>query len=260
MKMKYHIEKVRINNSFFEIRYPIKRILYRAKSRFQDILVAESTFGKILVLDGVIQFSTFDEWIYHKALTLPAMKASFRRILVLGGGDGGAARELLKSYQDIHIDVVDIDPEVTKIVQKYIPEVEAGVFHRENVNLINDDALKFVEKVEKKYDYIVGDLTDLRDDDEAGSQVNRLYHMEFLNRLKNILSEKGIISYHLGGYNLDRDLVMKAYSIFSKAFKYVKLYGVFVPSFTDLWCFISSSDRPFKLKNIGLEIWKIKSK
>jgi len=259
VEMEYHIEKVRIDNHFFEVRYPIKKILYHGKSDFQDILVADSSFGKILVLDGVLQLSTYDEEIYHKALTLPAVKRTFRKILILGGGDGGAARELLNAHPYVKIDVVDIDPEVTKVVRKYIPEVENNVFDSHNVTLINEDAFKYVENVPYDYDYIIGDLTDLRYEDEAGNQVNRLYMENFLLKLKKILSEDGIITYHLGGYNLDRPLINQAFKIFSKIFKYTRLYGVFIPSFLDLWCFISVSNRKFKLNKRIVEVWDIKN-
>ena len=252
--MEYHIERVKVADEYVEIRYPLRRILYRGRSRFQEIIVAESGFGKMLILDGVLQLTTYDEWIYHKALTLPPFKDSFRKVLILGGGDGGAARTLISEYPHIIIDIVDIDPMVTEIVNRYMPEVSSGVFNKDNVNLISDDAYHYVETCDNTYDYILGDLTDLRYEFEKGSEVNRLYSLEFISKVKRILGRDGVVTYHIGGFNMDRGFIMDTYRAFIKSFKHVEVYSVYVPSFLDLWTFISASDSPIKLRDVGLEI------
>ncbi len=253
--MEYHIERVRIGDGYIEIRYPLRKVLYRGRSEYQEIVIAESDLGKMLILDGVLQFTTYDEEIYHETLTLTTFKEGFRRVLILGGGDGGAAKALKNKYPMISIDIVDIDPEVTYKVLKYIPEVPGKVFEMEGVKLINMDAHQYVRRCKVKYDYIIGDLTDIRFEGEAGSQVNRLYTSEYISELKEILTNHGVITYHIGGYNIDKKFILDVYNIFKEVFKYVKVYAVYIPSFIDLWTFISGSDGEFMLRSLRHKIY-----
>lgn len=245
--MEYHIERVRFRNGDIEIRYPIHKILFRGRSRYQDILVVESIFGKMLILDGVLQLTTYDEEIYHKALVYPTFKKGFKKILILGGGDGGAAYQLSRIDPDLEIDVVDIDPMVTEVVKKYIPEVYRDVFSLENINLINRDAFEYVREYNGKYDMVLGDLTDYRYEDQIGSDVNTLYSIDYLKDVKRILNSDGVVTYHVGGVILDGENVIKIYNIFREVFKYIRIYGVHIPSFLDIWCYISGSDNPIKI-------------
>ncbi len=245
--MEHHIEKVRLKEGEIEIRYPITKILYRGRSKYQKIEVVESIFGKMLILDGVIQLTTYDEEIYHKGLVTPTYQKRYRKILILGGGDGGAAKQLINLNPSLEIDVVDIDPMVTKIVSEYIPEVINNIFDHENVRLINQDAFEYVKKYNGIYDMIIGDLTDIRYEEEEGSEVNALYSTEYLKDLKRILNREGVITYHVGGLNMDREHILTVYKTFEKVFNHVKVYGVHIPSFLDTWCYITGSDRPVKI-------------
>jgi len=245
--MEYHIERVRLKEGELEIRYPIYKILYRGKSQYQKIEVVESIFGKMLILDGVIQLTTYDEEIYHKGLVCPTYKRKYRRVLILGGGDGGAANQLINLNPNVKVDVVDIDPMVTEVTSKYIPEVVRNIFKLDNVRLINQDAFKYVKEYSGTYDMILGDLTDIRYEDEEGSEVNALYSTDYLNDLKRVLNSEGVITYHVGGLSMDRDHIITVYNTFRKVFKYIKVYGIHIPSFLDIWCYISGSDNPIRI-------------
>ncbi len=259
MNDKYHLEPAHIiSGNIIYLSYPIKKILYRGKSKYQEICVAETPFGKTLILDGVLQFTVYDEEIYHTGLIHPVVKHYYRRILVLGGGDGGAAREIRKVLPSANIKVVDIDPEVTNIVQEYIPEVPAGIFDDKYVELINMDAHKYIANTQERFDLIVGDLTDIRDEALKGSEVNILYTREFLSLLKDKLKRGGRVVYHVGGLNLDPDLIHTFWECAKSVFKYTVGYGIYIPSFLDIWCYIVMSEYKIKLNPIKYRYIKLK--
>ena len=245
--MDKHIEKIRLPNGTIEVHYPVYKVLYQGRSRFQEIKIVSSIFGKMLILDDVIQLTTADEEIYHKGLVTPTFRKKFKKVLILGGGDGGAAKQLLKISDNIRIEVVDIDPMVTKVTKKYLPEVIEDVFERDNVKLVNMDASIYVRTTKDKYDMIIGDLTDIRYGDEEGSEVNKLYTIDFLNDIKKIMSKEGIVTYHIGGINTDREHVIDMYKSFKHVFPYVKVYGLHIPSFLDTWSYISGSFKKIRL-------------
>ena len=226
---------------------PIKRILYHKRSRYQDIMIAETPFGKTLFLDDILQLTEYDEEIYHRALIVPSFKKKYRNALILGGGDGGAAREIVRLKSTIIIKVIDIDSEVTSAIERYIPKIPNGVFERENVQLINMDAFKYIDDTEEKFDFIVGDLTDLREEDYVGNQVNRLYTEEFLESLKIRLNSRGRIVYHLELYPCSYKLINRFLDTAKKVFRYLRSYYIYIPSFGGLWTFIVLSDDPIRL-------------
>jgi len=238
------------DRKFIYAAYPIYKKLYYGNSEFQEIVIAETPFGKTLFLDDALQLTEYDEEIYHKALVLPGIKKSYRDILILGGGDGGAAREVKKFNPNARVKIVDIDRMVTEVIKKYMPEVPQGVFEMDGVELINDDAFHYVEVDNSKYDYIISDLTDIREEWERGSQVNRLYTSEFLNTLKSRLREDGKIVYHIDLYPNFKHMINKFLAEACKVFKYITVYGVYIPSFCGIWTYALLSNRPFRIKHI----------
>ncbi len=252
--MEYHSEKVRLKAGELEIRYPIYRVLYSGRSEYQEIMVVESIFGKMLILDGVIQLTTYDEDIYHKGLVLPTYKKRFRKILILGGGDGGAANQLINLNPNVKVDVVDIDPMVTEVTNKYLPEVVRDVFKHNNVRLINQDAFKYLKKYAGTYDMILGDLTDIRYEDEEGSEVNALYSIDYIRDLKKVLKNNGVVTYHVGGLSMDREHIIAVYNTFTEVFNHVRVYGIHIPSFLDIWCYISASNKPIRIMRRGIPV------
>lgn len=223
---------------------PVSEEIYHCKSDYQDIWVVKTPFGKTLVLDGIIQLTEHDEKLYHEALVYPAFKPNYRKVLILGGGDGGAARELLKLSNNLSITIVDIDPMVTEVVKKYMPEVPAGAFEIKNVKLINMDAWKFIDDTKIKYDYILVDLTDCREEEY---QVNKFYKKEFMAKLKKALKRGGRTIYFLGLYPVDKDIIMKFLNEARAVFKYYKTYGRYIPSFGGIWTYIVLSNNRIRL-------------
>jgi len=247
-------EHVKIGDSFNYIATPINKILYHRKSRYQDILVAETPFGRTLFLDNILQFTEYDYEIYHKALIIPSFKKEFNNILILGGGDLLAAQEIIDINPHAKISIVDIDPAVTRVVKKYFNHLFRYDFRRlKNIKLINQDAYEYVSSSNEVYHYIVNDLTDLREMDRPGSQVNRFYQKDFLEIVRGKLSDDGVAVYHLELYPVEENNILKFIDYAESVFEYIEPYLVYIPSFGGLWTFTVLSSNRIKIKeNIEL--------
>ncbi len=148
----------RYNGSALMIR--IKKLIFEKKG-IQHIQIFETVdFGKMLVLDGKIQLTEKDEAFYHEMLVHPAMimHDNPSKVLVIGGGDGGAVREVLK-HDPSEVVVVEIDSNVIEACRKFIG-IDDGALNDERVNVINEDGVEFVRSCREKFDVIVVDGTD----------------------------------------------------------------------------------------------------
>ncbi|KAL6127561.1 hypothetical protein ACLB2K_070926 [Fragaria x ananassa] len=141
----------------------VENILYKGKSEFQEVLVLESsTYGKVLVLDGIIQLSEKDECAYQEMIThLPLCSIpSPKNVLVVGGGDGGVLREISRHSSVEHIDICEIDQLVIDVSKKFFPELAVG-FEDLRVHLHVGDATEFLRNAPKgKYDAVIVDSSD----------------------------------------------------------------------------------------------------
>lgn len=216
-------------DGYFEA-YETSEVLFRARSKYQLIEIVRSTrFGKILLLDNDIQLATADEHIYHEALVHPAMRAHSlpKSVLVIGGGDGGALREILK-YQTVQrVVLVDIDELVVASCRQWIPEVNRGAFEDPRVNIRFLDAAKF--RTAERFDVIILDLT-------ATDGVAIPAYQRLTRRIASFLRKDGIIAMHSGWAPL---LNGRDYSsaIFGE-FRHVITTNQWVPSFACHWSFV----------------------
>lgn len=140
----------------------VDKQLYSGQSEFQRIDVFESPeFGRFLVLDGYVMLTEKDEFIYHEMIVhVPmAVHPNVKRVLVIGAGDGGAVRELVKYPEIEHIDLVEIDEQVIQVCKGFLPGI-ACKLQDERVHIYYEDGLKFVRSKEDDYDLIIVDSTD----------------------------------------------------------------------------------------------------
>lgn len=168
----------------------VKNILYHAKSEFQDILIFESeTYKKVLVLDGVIQVTERDEFSYHEMMAhLPIFcHPSPSNVLVIGGGDGGVIRELLKHEQIKSITLCEIDRSVIEVTQKYIPSISNGSLNNKKVSIVMQDGMKFLEDHHDEFDIIITDSSD------PVGPAKVLFEVDFYTKLERSLRSNGII-------------------------------------------------------------------
>jgi len=131
---------------------------------FQNIAVySNKTFGNVMVLDGAIQFADLDEHFYHETMAHTAMIASpkAKQILIVGGGDCGIARELLKYESIKEIYIVDIDPVVTQVAKDHFPKLTRGVIGNKKLTIMHEDGTNIQKLFEdKKFDIVLMDTTD----------------------------------------------------------------------------------------------------
>lgn len=223
--------------------------LYQGKSQYQDIQVIEAKDIR-MYLNEQLQFSSLDERIYHEAFVhIPfALTEKHSRVLILGGGDGLALREVLK-YPDVkQVDLVDIDAKVLHVAANVpeMVELNEGAFHDQRVKVHAKDALQFLKNNKKTYDIMIVDFPDPEDDVLAS-----LYTVEVFEKLNNFLTADGII---VCQSNSPEDTPTVYWSIgltIEHAGLYTKGYHTIVPSFGD-WGFYLASKNPIpgKIKKI----------
>lgn len=168
----------------------VDRILYHKQSEFQDILVFKSTdFGNVLVLDGIVQCTERDEFAYQEMIThVPLyLHENPRDVLVIGGGDGGVLREVIKHKGVERVTLVEIDRSVIELSQRFLPNMARG-FDDPRVTVELCDGFKFLASVSGKYDVIITDSSDPEGPAEA------FFHENYYNLLRNALrDENGIV-------------------------------------------------------------------
>jgi spermidine synthase len=168
------------------------KVIYYEQSQYQRLVITEWRGENWLYINGNQQFSTVDEDKYHEPLVHPAMHLAPlpRNILILGGGDGIAAKEVLKYKSVASIRLVDLDPAMTKLANEHpvLLKANEGSFGNEKVEVINRDGFKFLEGDESYYDVIIIDLPDPKSVD-----LNRLYTREFYELCRLHLRDKGVL-------------------------------------------------------------------
>jgi spermidine synthase len=182
----------------------INKDIFSGKTKFQDVRIFESPgFGKMLVLDGIIQLSQSDEFIYHEMMShVPLLSMENpKRMLVIGGGDGGVLRESTKHPLE-SIDFVDIDGEVVKLCRKYLPFISKGAFDDKRVNVRIEDGIKFIKSRRNMYDLVVVDSTD------PVGPGKVLFSAPFYRMVFDSLTKDGMAIFQLGPM-LDFDLIIK---------------------------------------------------
>jgi spermidine synthase len=175
---------------------PKSEIIYSISEGVQKITLFKTERNTyVLIINEQIQFTTDSEVIYHEALVSPAI-ASFdnpKSFLILGGGDGLAAKQIFREVPNAKITLVDFDKNITDIFTKDPVMCELNEFSMQKCEVINDDAYSFVQTHSSKYDIIICDFPD--PDDEI---FNKLYSLEFYSNLKKLLNDEGILSVQSG--------------------------------------------------------------
>ena len=242
-------------NHTSDVRFTFKvKQLFAAHSKFQKIEVYDTKdFGRVLIMDDRIMLTEKDEQIYHEMIVHVPMSVHYnaKDVLIIGGGDGGALRELLR-YPDIEsIDMVEIDAMVPDVAQKYLPNV-AGDFLNPKFNLMIADGLKFVRSTKKKYDLIIVDSTDPFGPGES------LFTREFYGNCYDILRADGLlVNQHESPYYTDDALeVQSTYQKTSKIFPIDKLFQAHIPTYpSGHWLFGFISKKLDPLKDLNDEQW-----
>ncbi len=209
------------------------------KSKFQEIALLDTLeFGKMLVLDGLVQTTEKDEFIYHEMISHPAMflHPNPEKILVIGGGDGGTVREVLKhkSVKEVHL--CEIDEEVILVAEKYLPSISYQL-KNPKVKIFIEDGNQFLEENKNSYDIIIMDNSD----PIGASEV--LFKAEFYEKVKRALKKGGIMVAQTESPILQKNYFKNAVSEIKKVFKNVGVYLAYIPTYpSGMWSFTIASD------------------
>lgn len=174
-----------------EMRYK-DRVIYSKQTKYQKLVITQSNEDYWLFINGNQQLSTVDEIMYHEPLVHPVMKLypNPRDVLILGGGDGCAAREILKYDGVQNITLVDLDPEMTKIAVEHpvLSEINQHAMEHEKVEIINQDGYTYLEEGNRYFDIIIIDFPDPK-----SIELGRLYSYEFYKLCNNSLKPNGLV-------------------------------------------------------------------
>ncbi|MBO0335180.1 polyamine aminopropyltransferase [Sneathiella sp. CAU 1612] len=205
----------------------VEKVIYREKTDLQDLMIFEnSQFGRVMSLDGAVQTTEKDEFIYHEMFVhVPVLAhGKVSRALIIGGGDGGAARQLMK-HSNIAVTMVDIDRTVVELSKKFMPSVSGGAFDDPRLELIIADGCKFVRETSDRWDVIIIDSTDPHGPGEV------LYTKEFYADCKACLSPGGIIITQNGVPFVQEGELRTSYDRLGSQFKDVSFYLAAIPSY-----------------------------
>lgn len=233
----------------------IRKKLYDAKSKYQHVQVFDTyQFGRTLVLDDVFQTTEKDEFVYHEMLTHPLLLSLPRmpkKVLIIGGGDAGIAREVLK-YPVEKAYLVEIDGMVVKASKKYLKSVCGNSFSDPRLELRVEDGFKFVKdraQAGEKFDAVIIDSSD-----PAGPNVP-LFSEEFYSDVKSILTPEGITARQTGSSFLQPEEVTYSLKRMKKVFPEASAYVADTPTYMGgLFTFVCGSRKtnPSKAKTAKL--------
>jgi len=205
----------------------VGKIYFRNKTEHQDLMIFENArFGRVMSLDGAVQTTEHDEFIYHEMFAHVPILAhgAVSSVLIIGGGDGGAACQVLK-HKNIDVTMVDIDRTVIDLSIKYMPTVSDGAFENARLELVIADGCQFVKETARQWDVIIIDSTDPHGPGEV------LYTQEFYADCKNCLADGGIIVTQNGIPFVQADELRNSYDRLGTLFADVNFYMATVPSY-----------------------------
>lgn len=232
----------------------IKEELVNLKSEYQTIAVYESEdFGRILVIDGFLMLTEKDEFIYHEMIThVPmAVNPRIKDVLVIGAGDGGTVRELIRYPSIERIDMVEIDEKVVEVCRRYIPQT-AGKLNDPRVRLLFMDGVKFVADKESEYDLIIVDSTDPFGPGEG------LFSSAFYADCHRALKGQGILVNQIGGpyYASDIQAAQSAYRKIKRIFPVARVYQAHIPTYASgHWLFGFASEGLDPVRDLRADEW-----
>jgi spermidine synthase/S-adenosylmethionine decarboxylase proenzyme len=225
----------------FEVKYHIDKLLLSKKSKYQQIdIIENSSFGRMMFLDKDLQIAEKDAYIYDESMVLPLIERDnrFRQVAILGGGDGGVLREVLKHKPGIAY-LVDIDGEVIEAAKKYMPSVCKNAFSSRKARIVIDDANNFLNEGHS-FDAIIYDLTM---HPEAITNVDRnVFLRDIFSKIKRNLAAGGMVSMQCCS-EFDTETVSLLKKILPRYFKMIEYRKVFIPSFCENWIFATAVRR-----------------
>jgi spermidine synthase len=226
--------------------YDVEHILHKSKSQFQEIMVIENPhFGRMLILDGVVQITSRDEFFYHEMLVHVVLHAhpDPKKVIVIGGGDGGVVREVLKHKSIEKIYFIEIDEEVINVSKKYFPEVACGVDDK-RVEIKCMDGAEFVKGREGDIDAVIVDSTDII------GFAKSLFTVEFFKSVKDSLTSDGMFVSLSESLHFHKDMVIEVQEALKLIFPIVDLYTAPLSTYAGNWWTFSAASKKLNLRTM----------
>jgi spermidine synthase len=208
--------------------FRIDELLHEIKTEHQHLIIFHNaSFGRVLALDGIVQTTQRDEFIYHEMLTHVPIFAhgNAERILIIGGGDGGILREVTRHSHIEHITLVEIDRQVIDLCRRYLPGHSKGAFDDPRVTIVIDGGLQFVRSSNRRYDVIISDSTDPIGPGES------LFGEDFYAGCKRCLNPGGILVTQNGVAFMQPDEIKTTAQRLDRVFDEWHFYCAAVPTY-----------------------------
>ena len=203
-------------------------VLYDSRTAHQRLrIIRNARFGRVLTLDDVVQTTEADEFIYHEMMAHVPILAHGRagRVLIVGGGDGGMAREVLRHRSVEHVTMVEIDAGVVELCREHVPMLSAGAFDDPRLEVVIADAAEFVAGTERRFDVVISDSTDPIGPGEV------LFGETFYGRVRDLLSPGGIFVTQNGVVFVQPDERSGTMRAFRALFRDASCYLATVPTY-----------------------------
>lgn len=228
----------------FGIAIKAGKVLFSERSDFQKVEVfeTESDLGRVLTLDDLMMTTEGDEFHYHEMIShIPMMhhKAP-KSVLVIGGGDGGTVREVLKHKTVERVVLCEIDGMVIDACKKYLPTISCGLSDS-RVEILVQDAIEYIKDKKNEFDIVLIDSTDPMGPGEG------LFTEEFYTNVKNSLKEGGIVAAQSESPFVNKEEIKKMYNLLKKVFPVCSTYTSNIPTYPGgywAWAFCSENVKP----------------
>ena len=222
----------------YEVRWGITGILHQETTPFQKLDVVETVeFGKALILDGCLQIAEKDEFIYHEMIVhVPLLSHPHpARVLIIGGGDGGTLREVVRHPELRTVDMVEIDEQVIKASKRFFPQV-ASAFSDERLNLYIADGIEFARGQQGPYDVIIVDSSD------PVGPAEQLFTEKFYRDLANLLDDEGMLVVQSESPLFYAEYFQNTYKNMKSVFPITQVYTASIPTYVSgPWTFTVGS-------------------
>jgi len=208
--------------------FRVDKLYFENKTEHQHLVIFENAkFGRVMALDGIIQTTQADEFIYHEMLShVPVLShGKAKHVLIIGGGDGGMLREVCKHQAVVNITQVEIDDQVIEMCKQYLPEHSAGAYDDPRVNIVIDDGAHFVNTTDLHFDVIISDSTD------PIGPGGALFTSDFYAACKKCLNPDGILVTQNGVAYMQLDEVVTTDKRLQPHFKDHTFYSAAVPTY-----------------------------
>ncbi|MCC6201745.1 MAG: polyamine aminopropyltransferase [Gammaproteobacteria bacterium] len=218
------------------------KILFESKTEHQHLLIFQNArFGRVMALDGVVQTTERDEFIYHEMLAHVPILAhgNARRVLIVGGGDGGMLREVCRHRSVESVTQVEIDQAVIDMALRYLPQHSAGAYDDPRAHIVIGDGIDFVRQTDLRFDVIISDSTDPVGPGEV------LFSDSFYANAKRCLNPGGVLVTQNGVAFMQLDEARETAAKLSRLFQDWHFYSAAVPTYVGgVMAFAWASDNP----------------